>query len=77
MVRWGASTSDGVGEIALGAMQLGMTDSDVHRVQLVGNLGVHEAGYVIEGAPPPASLSRPGAVETVAHAFDWGGPVRR
>jgi hypothetical protein len=63
---------DGVGEIALGAMQLGMTDSDEHWVQFLGNLGVHEAGYVVEGAPPAAALSRPGAVATVAHAFDRG-----
>ena len=30
----------GVDEIALGAMQLGMTDSDAHWLQFLGNLGV-------------------------------------
>src|SRR5262249_58842941 len=56
----------GVDEIALGGMQLAMTDTDVHWLQFLGNLGVHEAGYLgaaglvpKEGTPP-----RPGAAET-------------
>jgi hypothetical protein len=61
----------GVDEIALGAMQLGIADTDEHWVQLLGNLGVHEAGFVDKGAAL-AALSRPRAVETVAHAFDRG-----
>lgn len=62
---------DGVGEIALGAMQLGMTDSDEHWVQFLGNLAVHELGYLGAGAPDPA-LGRPDAADVVAHAFDRG-----
>jgi hypothetical protein len=62
---------DGVGEIALGAMQLALTDSDVHWIQFLGNLGVHEAGYLTQGAAH-ASLGRPGAAEAVAHALDRG-----
>lgn len=62
---------DGVGEIALGAMQLAMTDSDEHWVQFLGNLAVHEIGYIGAGVADPA-LGRPGAVQTVAHAFDRG-----
>lgn len=62
---------DGVGEIALGAMQLAMTDSDEHWVQFLGNLAVHEVGYIGAGVVDPA-LGRPGAVRTLAHAFDRG-----
>jgi hypothetical protein len=65
----------GVEEIALGAMQLAITDSDAHWMQFMGNLGVHEAGYLDGGGklvPKEGTLGRPGAVETVAHAF-WRG----
>ena len=62
---------DGIGEVALGAMQLGMTDSDAHWVQFLGNLAVHELGYIGDGAPNPA-LARPGAAAAVAHGFDRG-----
>lgn len=68
----------GVDEIALGAMQLGMTDSDAHWLQFLGNLGVHEAGFLDGGGtlvPKESGLSRPGAPETIAHAF-WRGPSR-
>jgi hypothetical protein len=64
-----------IDEIALGAMQLGMTDSDAHWLQFLGNLGVHEAGYLDGGGtlvPKEGCLARPGAPETVAHAF-WRG----
>jgi hypothetical protein len=64
-----------IDEIALGAMQLGMTDSDAHWFQFLGNLGVHEAGY-LDGdgslVPKEGCLSRPGAPDSVAHAF-WRG----
>ena len=35
----------GQGEIALGAMQLAVTDSDAHWIGFLGNLAIHEAGY--------------------------------
>ncbi len=64
-----------VDEIALGAMQLGMNDTDAHWFQFLGNLGVHEAGY-LDGdgtlVPKEGCLTRPGAPEAVAHAF-WRG----
>jgi hypothetical protein len=56
-------------------MQLAITDSDTHWMQLMGNLGVHEAGYLDGGGklvPKQGTLNRPGAAETVAHAF-WRG----
>jgi hypothetical protein len=65
----------GVGEIALGMMQIGVADTDTHWMQLLGNLGVHEAGYLDGGGklvPKVGTLGRPGAAETVAHAF-WRG----
>jgi hypothetical protein len=65
----------GIEEIALGAMQLAITDSDAHWMQFLGNLGVHEAGYLDGGGklvPKEGTLNRPGAAETVAHAF-WRG----
>jgi hypothetical protein len=65
----------GVGEIALGMMQIGVADTDTHWLQLLGNLGVHEAGYLDGGGklvPKEGTLGRPGAAEEVAHAF-WRG----
>jgi hypothetical protein len=65
----------GVDEIALGAMQMGVSDTDTHWMQFLGNLGVHEAGYLDGGGtlvPKEGTLNRPGAPETVAHAF-WRG----
>ena len=64
----------GIDEIALGGMQLAMTDSDTHWLQFLGNLGVHEAGYL--GGPDlvakEGTLARPGATETLAHALARG-----
>jgi hypothetical protein len=64
----------GVDEIALGGMQLAMADTDVHWLQLLGNLGVHEAGFL--GAPDITprlgTLGRPGAAATLAHAMVRG-----
>jgi len=49
----------GVGEIALGAMQLAMHDNDEHWVQMLGNLGVHEAGYLgVSAVPKQATLDQ-------------------
>jgi hypothetical protein len=65
----------GVEEIALGAMQLGVADTDTHWMQFLGNLGVHEAGYLDGGGklvPKEGTLNRPGAADTLAHAF-WRG----
>jgi hypothetical protein len=64
----------GVDEIALGGMQLAMTDSDAHWLQFLGNLGVHEAGYLGGAAlvAKEGTLTRPGATETLAHALTRG-----
>ncbi|MGH8982601.1 MAG: hypothetical protein ACRDY6_01845 [Acidimicrobiia bacterium] len=64
----------GVDEIALGAMQLTSADNDSHWMQFLGNLAVHEAGFVGSGdiVPKQVSLARPGATDTLAHAM-WRG----
>lgn len=61
----------GQGEIALGAMQLAVADNDAHWVQFLGNLGVHEAGFLQVGSlvPKTASLTREGAPELLAEAL--------
>jgi hypothetical protein len=64
----------GVDEIALGGMQLAMTDTDAHWLQFLGNLGVHEAGYLggTGLVSKQGTLARPGATETLAHALARG-----
>jgi hypothetical protein len=62
---------NGEGEIALGGMLLAIADDDMHWFGFLGNLGVHEAGYLNIGANIGA-LARPGAADMVAHAFDRG-----
>lgn len=61
----------GQGEIALGALQLAVADNDAHWIQFLGNLGVHEAGFLRTETlvPKSACLTRPGAPELLAEAF--------
>jgi hypothetical protein len=68
----------GQGEIALGAMQLGVADNAAHWIQFLGNLGVHEAGFLQTGAlvPKTASLTREGAPELLGEAFRRGSQCR-
>ncbi len=64
----------GQGEIALGAMQLSVTDSDAHWIAFLGNLAVHEAGYLTNQSVTgvQATMTRAHAPELVAHAM-WRG----
>ena len=54
-----------IDEIGLGAMQLGIDDTDTHWLRFLGNLSVHEAGFLTSEdgtlVPKEATLSRPGA----------------
>ena len=61
----------GQGEIALGAMQLAVTDTPAHWIAFLGNLAVHEAGFLGSASitPKPAALTRDGAPDMLAHAF--------
>lgn len=64
----------GQGEIALGAMELAAADTDAHWISFLGNLGVHEAGFLQTGAvvPKSASLTREGAPELLGEALARG-----
>ena len=69
----------GQGEIALGAFQMAMHDSEENLIQFLGNLLIHEAGVLDPGgfSPVSASLQRPGAIELLGEAFDRGAQCRR
>ena len=62
------------GEIALGAMQLALADTQAHWVGFLGNLAVHEAGIINkEGfVGKTATLDRPGAADYMARAMVRG-----
>jgi len=61
-------------EIALGALQLAVSDSDAHWVQFLGNLAIHEAGFFNDEAfvGKTATLSRDGAAELLGEALRRG-----
>ncbi len=62
-----------VGEIALGAMECALSDTSAHWVRFLGNLSVHEAGFLGEAAfRTEGVLARPGAEDAVAEAMDRG-----
>jgi hypothetical protein len=65
-----------IDEIGLGAMQLSINDTDTHWMQFLGNLAIHEAGFLTseDGSilPKEATLNRQGAAPTLAHAFSRG-----
>lgn len=62
------------GELALGAFQMGMNDSEVSWILCLANLAIHEAGVIQIGdiAPKSATLARPGAADTFARALARG-----
>jgi hypothetical protein len=68
----------GQGEIALGAFQVAMADTDENLVSFLGNLLIHEAGVLDPGgfAPKAASLLRPGAIDMLGGAFERGAKCR-
>lgn len=61
----------GQGEIALGAMQLALSDTREHWIQFLGNLAVHEAGFLRTETitPKTATLTREGATAMLGHAL--------
>ena len=62
------------GELALGAFQMGMNDSEVSWLLCLSNLAIHEAGVIQIGdiAPKSATLGRPGVADSFAHALARG-----
>jgi hypothetical protein len=70
----GGYEPSGQGEVALGAMQIMVADNEVHWLQFLGNLAVHEAGYFVkEGlVAKEGALARPGATDMLAEALVRG-----
>ena len=64
----------GPGEIALGAFQIAMNDSDAHWIAFLGSLAIHEAGWYTQDAfvGKTSTLARPGAIDTLTEAFARG-----
>ena len=62
------------GELALGAFQMGMNDSEVSWLLCLTNLAIHEAGVIQIGdiEPKTATLGRPGVADTFATALARG-----
>lgn len=62
-----------IGEICIGVMKLMMTDSDVHWIEFLGNVLIHETGIVPEGyeAHEPA-LTDPANVALMVRAMERG-----
>jgi ubiquinone biosynthesis protein Coq4 len=64
----------GPGELALGAFQISMHDSQAHWVAFLGSIAIHEAGYFNENGfvGKESTLTRPGAIDTLTEAFVRG-----
>lgn len=62
------------GELALGAFQMGMNDSEVSWILCLTNLAIHEAGVIQLGdiAPKTGTLGRSGVADTFARALARG-----
>lgn len=64
----------GEGEIALGAFEFMMNDSEATWIRFLSSLAIHEAGMSrLDGFDPKQStLSRPGAIEMLGEALERG-----
>jgi hypothetical protein len=62
------------GELALGAFQMGMNDSETSWLLCLTNLAIHEAGVIQLGdiAPKTGTLARDGVADTFARAMARG-----
>lgn len=62
-----------IGEICIGAMKMMMTDSEIHWLEFLGNVMIHETGIIPEGyqTHEPA-LQDPENVEKFARALQRG-----
>ncbi|MFM8861872.1 MAG: hypothetical protein ACKOIA_05365 [Acidimicrobiia bacterium] len=66
-----------VGEIALGAMKLMITDSDIHWLEFLGSVIIHETGILFPGYEPgDPPLQDPANVEMVMLAMERGRATR-
>ncbi len=64
----------GEGEIALGAMEFAMNESEATWSRFLSSLSIHEAGMsrLENFVPKEATMSRPGAAELVGEALERG-----
>lgn len=66
-----------IGEICIGAMKLMMTDSDVHWIEFLGNLLIHETGVVPMGyVPHEPALADPANITLMVRAMERGRETR-
>ena len=67
-----------VGEICIGAMKLMVTDSDIHWLEFLGNVMIHETGILFPGyTPHEPALSDPANIEMVGVALERGRATAR
>jgi len=67
-----------VGEICIGAMKLMITDSDIHWIELLGSLLIHEAGMLPEGYKTHQSaLTDPANVREAIRALERGRETQK
>ncbi len=64
----------GEGEIALGAMEFAMNESEGTWSRFLSSLAIHEAGMsrLADFQPKESTMSRPGAADLVGEAFERG-----
>jgi hypothetical protein len=66
------------GEICIGAMKLMITDSDIHWLEFLGNVAIHEAGFTPDGYEEhQPAFSRPEAIEMMGRAMERGRDTTR
>ena len=66
------------GEICIGAMKLMITDSDIHWIELLGSLLIHEAGMLPDGYKTHESaLTDPANVQLAIRAMERGRETKR
>lgn len=69
----GGYDATGIGEICIGAMKLMITDSDIHWLELLANLLIHETGLVPAGyTPSEPALVDPANVDLMVRAMERG-----
>lgn len=66
------------GEICIGAMKLMMTDSDIHWLEFLGNVMIHETGLSPEGYQDHrAAFEDPANIDLMVRAMERGRATRR
>ncbi len=66
------------GEICLGAMKLMITDSDIHWLEFLGNVMIHETGITPESYKAhEAALKDPANIEMMVRAMERGRATER